>query len=223
MVKSLFGKNPDLDDVDFIEAVEAAFGITFRKDEPKTWRTFGDVFDATCRHLKPVERGSFPCLAATAYRRIKRGILGNQASSELRPKTRLKDLIGGRRLSERWRRLEQDTELKLPGLPLSPWVIFLFPFMLLGVPALHGLTDLNGWIVFLIWISCGVAIGLLPRALPVQTVGDLARAAAALNAQELSQSHGAIRTSDVWDSLVWIARDIAAFTDPIERDTVLVG
>jgi hypothetical protein len=223
MTKSLFGKNPDLDDVDFIEAIEAAFGITFHKDEPNSWFTFGDVFNATCRHVQPVERGSFPCLAATAYRRIKRGILKDQAGLIVGPNTRLEDLIGRRGLSKRWRQLEQDTGLKMPGLPLSPWVIVLFPFMLLGIPLFHGLADLSGWITLLIFVLCAIAIGRLPPVLPVPTVGDLARAAAALNAQELSQSHGAIRTSDVWDSLVWIAREITAYKGAINRETVLIG
>jgi hypothetical protein len=223
MTKSLFGKSPDLDDVDFIETIETAFGITFGQDEPETWHTFGDLFDATCRHVKPVESGSFPCLSAAAYRRIKRGILKDRTSPGVRPNTRLEDVIGRRELSERWRRLEKDTGLKRPGLPLSAWVIVLFPFMLLGIPILHSLADLNEWITFLIWILCAVAIALLPRALPVRTVGELARAVAALNAQELSQSHGAIRTSDVWDSLVWIACDITAHKGPIDRETVLIG
>ena len=223
MTRSLFGKSPDLDDVDFVEAIEAAFGITFRKDEPETWCTFGDVFDATCRHVQPVERGSFPCLAATAYRRVKREFLKDQAGPGVRPNTRLEDVIGRRGLSKRWRRMAQDTRLKMPGLPLSPWVIVLFPFMLLGIPLLHGLADLNGWVTLLVFVLCAIAIGRLPPVLPVRTVGDLARAVAALNAQELSQAHGVIRTGDVWESLVWIARDVTAYKGAIDRETVLIG
>jgi hypothetical protein len=81
MAKSLFGKNPDLDDIDFIEAVEAAFGITFDR-EPAAWSTFGDVFDAICQRVQPVERGPFPCLSASAYRRIRRALSQDRARLE---------------------------------------------------------------------------------------------------------------------------------------------
>jgi hypothetical protein len=114
MANSLFGKNPDLDDVEFIEAVEAAFGIAFRKDEPPAWFTFGDVFDATCRHVRPVERGPVPCLSATAYRRIRKTILKHRPGLKIRPDTPLKSLLGDHSGRAWCRALQRETGLQLP-------------------------------------------------------------------------------------------------------------
>ncbi|WP_119301449.1 acyl carrier protein [Dongia deserti] len=223
MTKSLFGKNPDLDDVDFIEAIEAAFGIKFGNEEPEKWLTFGDVFDATCRRVHPVERGPFPCLSASAYRHIKRAILKDGPGLDLRPDTPLKDLVRGRRVSGWWRKLERVSGLKLPALQLGLWSTLFFLVLFLGIPLLVAISRSSGWLALL-----SVALAILvaiwsTRSLPVQTVGDLARSVAALNAQTLSRSHGAIRERDVWSSLVWIARDSTACRDPIDRQTILIG
>lgn len=223
MAKSLFGKNPDMEDVEFVQTIEASFGIRFDHKEPETWTTFGNVFDATCQHVGPTERGSIPCLSASAYRCIKSAILKDKQSLEIRPGTPLKDLVGGRGLSDEWRRLEQETGLRLPGLPLSPWVLLLFPLSLFGGVGINHIVHGGVWIVVLTAILGVIAIRLLPPTLPARTVGDLARSVAALNAQELSQSYGAMRTRDVWDSLVWIARDTTGHKGSINRETVLIG
>jgi hypothetical protein len=221
MAKSLFGKNPDLDDVDFIETIEGAFGISFRNEELETWSTFGDVFDTTCHHMQAIERGPIPCLSATAYRRIRKAILKDQPDVKVRPDTPLKTLLGGRRGPAWCRALQRDMDLQLPDRPFTAWSLLLFLVTWFGIPIAGGIGGLPIWMLILSPIL-GVFLGLLLRpSLPVQTVGDLARAVAALNPKALS--HGAIRTRDVWSSLVWIARDNVGFTDPIERETVLIG
>jgi hypothetical protein len=222
MAKSLFGKNPDLDDIDFIEAVEAAFGIAFDK-EPAAWSTFGDVFDAICRRVQPVERGSFPCLSASAYRRIRSALLKIAPGSDIQPETFLKTLLGDRGLFVWWRGLEQESGLRLPAPTLTTWSVLILLALIFAVPGVVVVSGLPGWIALLSPMLGLFAGGWLPHKPGVRTVGDLARSAAALNARRLSQSHAAIRTRDVWDSLVWIARDITAYRGPIERETALIG
>jgi hypothetical protein len=222
MAKSLFGKNPDLDDIDFIEAVEAAFGITFDR-EPAAWSTFGDVFDAICQRVQPVERGPFPCLSASAYRRIRRALLKIVPGSNVQPETLLKALIADRSFSVWWRELEQESGLKLPLLTLTNWSLLILVAVIFAVPGVVAVSGLPGWIAVLSPMLGLLASGWLPAKPTVRTVGDLARSAAALNARQLSQSHAAIRTRDVWDSLVWIARDITAYPGQIDRGTALIG
>jgi hypothetical protein len=223
MAKSLFGKNPDMDDVEFIEAIEAAFGISFDNKEPEKWSTFGDVLDATRRRVGPVERGSFPCLSASAYRRIRSAILKERPEVDFRPDTTLATLIGRRRVRSWWRRLEQSSGLKLPAPVLTNWSGLLLVVVLFAVPGVVVVSGLPGWIAVLSPVFGLLSARWLPERPPVRTIGEFAHLAAALNAKGLSESHGAIRTRDVWSSLVWIARDSTGFTGPIERDTVLIG
>lgn len=220
MASSLFGKTPDLDDVEFIEAVEAAFGIAFRKDEPETWSTFGDVFDATCGHVQPVERGPVPCLSATAFRRIRRAILKNRPGLTVRPDTPLTSVLGDRTGGAWCRALQRETGLQLPYRPGSLLLFFAVTF---GTMILGAVNGLSGWIAVLAPILGLLSIMWLRPALPVRTVGDLARGVAALNPKKLSQPDGVIRTRDVWRSLVFIVRDVTAYEGPIDRKTVLVG
>lgn len=223
MAQTLFGKNSDLDDIDFMEAIEAAFDVRFDNSEPPTWTTFGDVFDATCRRVQAVERGPAPCLSATAYRRIRKAILKDRPDLKVRPETPLATLLGNRTGPAWCRALQRDLELRLPDRPFRSGGVPLFFVISIGTMMVAGWNGLGAWI----GIPSGIALGTLAvmwlrPALPVRTVGELARALAALNPQALSPG-GTIRTRDVWDSLVRIARDVTLFDDPIERETVLIG
>ena len=180
MAKSLFGKNPDLDDVDFVEAIEAAFGIAFRREELEAWSTFGDVFDATCRHVQPVERGLFPCQSASAYRRIKRAVLKDQPNVNFRPETSLSELIGKRGVLAWWRGLEQGIGLRLPALTVANWAGLLLLGLLLAVPGVVTVNGLPGWIAVLFPMLWIFAFRWLPSRPRVRTVADLARSVAAL-------------------------------------------
>jgi hypothetical protein len=220
MAKSLFGKNLDLDDVEFIAAVEAAFGIAFRKDEPETWSTFGDVFDATCRHVRPVERGPVPCLSATAFRRIRKAIPKDRPGLKIHPDTPLASVLGDRTGRAWCRALQRETGLQLPDRPGSVLLFFAVTF---GAMILGTINGLGGWVAALAPILGLLSLMYLRPALPVRTVGELARGMAALNPKTLSQPDGAIRTRDVWSSLVFIVRDVTAYEGTIDRKTALVG
>jgi len=223
MARSLFGKNPDMDDIDFIEAIEASFDIRFDDAEPPTWATFGDVFDATCRRVGPVERGSLPCLSASAFRRIRRAVLECSPGAVVRPDTSLAILIGRRRVRLWWRGVERSSGLKLPAPVLANWSGCLLLVLLFAVPLATVLGGLPGWIAVLSPVLGLLSARVLPERLPARTVGEFARKAAAMNAKALSASHGAIRSRDVWESLALIARDVTAYKEPIDRQTALVG
>jgi hypothetical protein len=222
MTKNTLGLAGDGDDVDFVQAVGAAFGIAFDK-EPEAWSTLGDVFDTVCRNMRPVPRGQFPCLSASAYRRIKRAILATRPDLDLRPDTLLRTLIGRDDVSRWWPALERDSGLRLPALSLTNASGLLLLALYLGVPGAVVVSGLPGWIAILSPILGFAANKWLPLRPPVRTVEDLARAVAATNARALSQVHGAIRTRDLWSSLVWIARDVSGYKGSIDRDTVLIG
>ena len=222
--KTLFGANPDLDDVEFVEAIEAAFGIKFSTEELERFYTFGDLYDATCRHVKPVERGSFPCLAASAYRRIKRAIGVTHPGTKLHPDTRLAKLIADRSVSRWWRMLESESGLKLPDLHLNIWcVLAFFALLIAGLSIATGTAGYQRVAVLLLMILGFIALRWWPKRLPLRTVGELARSVGALNAAALAQPDGMMRERDVWSSLVLIARHHAVNDIIIDRDTALIG
>src|SRR5262245_54891613 len=148
MTRNTLGLAGDGDDGDFVDAVGAAFGITFGK-EPEAWSTLGDVFDTVCRHTHPVPRGQFPCLSASAYRRIKHAILATRPDLDLRLDTPLRTLIGRDGVSRWWQGLERDTGLRLPALSLTNASGLLLLALYIGVPGAVVVSGLPGWIAFL--------------------------------------------------------------------------
>jgi hypothetical protein len=229
--KNSLGLGGDGDEIDFVEEIESAFGIQFRNEEMEGCGTVGDIYDALCRHLQPVERGPFPCLSATAYRRVRKAIAETRTGAPIRPDMHIVDLVGEERIEKWWDALERQCRLKLPPLWGGGWKLLLgfaaFGLAVLATVLIPTLGNAGPWL----WLLYGLAAFAMAvavwapykRSTPCETVGDLARAVSALNAGTLSQVNGAIRTREAWSAFVWITRYCTAYDGPIDRETVLIG
>jgi hypothetical protein len=228
--KNSLGLGDDGDEIYFVEEIESAFGIQFRNEEMERCGTMGDLYDALCRHLQPVERGSFPCLSASAFRQVRKAIGETKTGAPIRPDTRIADLVGEERFEKWWYALERRCDLDLPPLWGGDWKLLLglaaFGLVVLATVIL-ALGNAGPWL----WLLYGFAAFAMAVAVwapykastSCETVGDLARAVGALNAGTLSQVHSAIRTHEAWSSFVRIAREFTRHGGPIDRETVLIG
>jgi hypothetical protein len=86
---TLLVPNPDLEEVELLQAVEAAFDVRLTDAEAEQIRTVGDLHSMLIGRLHHVERGAIPCPAAMAFRRLKRAIEGAQPRTQVRPSTEL--------------------------------------------------------------------------------------------------------------------------------------
>jgi hypothetical protein len=235
--KNSLGLGGDGDEIIFVEEIESAFGIRFQREDMDGCATVGDIYDALCRHVQPVERGSFPCLTAAAYRRVRKAIAESGTRAHIGPDTCIADLVDERRLEKWWDALQLRCGLKLPPLCGGDWKILLgfaacgfallatFPLLILDRAGQLDNAGLWLWSLYgLAALAIAVAVWApYKRSTPYATVGDVARAVSALNAGTLSQVHGAIRAREAWSVLVWIAREVTPHDGPIDRETVLIG
>ena len=93
--KSL-GLDSDLDDVEFIERLEQAFGQTFAYEDPAGWYTVRDVFDTLKSRLDVSGQHGEKCPSAMAFNRIRETLRKLGVEGDIRPDTNLATLIKGR-------------------------------------------------------------------------------------------------------------------------------
>lgn len=212
----------DGDEVDLLEAWEAAFGIMVGPEETAPWRTVGDAARTFEALASPGGTDEDAWAIQRAFYRIRDAI----GADRIRPSTPLASL--GEMPKLLVRRIERESGLSMP--PLPPTAIGQAAWLLCAA-AVVGL--LIGW-VFKIWlaIAASLVVAVLPLvwlvvfepgAFPagVVTVGDLARRAAPLNLGILRRE-GAGRGLGIWETVAAIAADVSCIDiDRIRPETLL--
>lgn len=211
----------DLDDVDLIEDIEAAFGIRLNDDEIERCWTVGHLFELVEARLPDASTGG-GATAMTFYRL--RRALQPRLVVELRPNSPISELgrLSVRRLH---RIIEDECGLRPPSAQLSMWGCF--ALVLIAAFPISALALDFGW-----WIAVGSTVPPLalyriaPIRLPndMKTIGDLVRVIASRNIGALSQQGARLRTSEAWDSF----REVVAGhtelpTQEIARDTLILA
>ena len=197
----------DGDETDLIEALEAAFGITLRREDPADWRTLGDAA-RTFEALAPPG-----CMDddAWAIQRAFYQIRDAAGIDRVRPSTPLATFAEP---PKRFiRRIRRETGLRMPAL-LSTQAGK--AATCLCVAAFVGLAI--GWL-FRIWPAIGASVAVAALTLAwlavfergafppsIVTVGDLARRAAPLNLGALRRE-GAGRGLAAWDIVAAVAAE----------------
>ena len=220
----------DMENVDLLEAVERAFGISICDREAMACRTVGDLLGLIASTVPSVERGALACPTASAFRRIRRAIRASDPQARIEPATPLGSLMPGSRPRAWWRGLSAATGLAFPSLWSSPDTRFRrFVPVLLGaglfalLAAGFGLASFGIVAAIYFFGSLSAAwfarrdlvLGLGPSA----TVGDLAEVVSALNAGVLAGPGGLMRTRDIRLALDRVIRHDTGFPGPIDRRT----
>jgi hypothetical protein len=212
----------DLDDVELIQAVEAAFGVRLSNDELTRLQTVGDLRDLLQAHVRHVERGDLPCVTAAAYRRLRSAIRKRRPELLLHPKTPMRSFIGRSDARDWWQYLEGEAALALPQLTLSiPGALVVVALVVSPVAVFYFAGSSFGILSLPLLPAAGWLSRRLGRNLPrePETLGALARVAAAKNISSLSWPAGVVRTKDIWSSLEAIIRDELSFPGPIRPET----
>jgi hypothetical protein len=207
MVNSL-DLDPEWGAIDLLEEVEATFGIKIANKEAEQCATVGDLYDKVCAHSPDWDRQDGSCGSSMVFYRLRRSLSPEDrrgvgpdtplTASELQP-------------SRLFKKLADETALRLPSYELT-WLGMIGGFLLVGGILLAILALLTAhWIVSAIAAVIALAglplLRLDPGRFPagIETVADLARRTAPLNAAKLKEAGG--RPADRWSVIVALAAE----------------
>lgn len=182
----------DLDDVELIQDVEAAFGIRLADDEIERCSTVGQLFELIEAHLPQMPSGH-SCATAMCFYRLRRALQPHSAIA-LKPKTSISALsaVPVRKLHQI---IETECGLRPPLQYITSWgclallLVLALPFGLFAI-------GMPSWVAL---PSATLGIGLYrlaPIQLPgeVETFGDLVRIVASRSIGALAEQ-GEARSS----------------------------
>lgn len=221
----------DLDAVEIVFEVERAFDIKISDGEAARCQYVGDLFDVVLSKVHHVERGPIPCIAASAFRNLRKTIQEKNPEQEVTPKTRLSALMPAGRRWAWWLQLGKSSGLVLPSaLPWRPsmvsYILSLAIGAIIGASALLAGAGARSFLLGAIatFVSLEVKSANRKHAETLgigndATVGDLAKITAAINIGRLGRPNASYRRSDIWVALVGVIRNFTGFSGPIEKRT----
>jgi hypothetical protein len=212
----------DGDEDDLVHEVESAFGIRFAPQDLEACHTVGDLYDLVLALVPNAERTGTACLTARAFFRLRRAIERAQPDRVITPATPLNDLTA-RSGTDAWlSRLQDRTGLRMPTLATGiAGGLAAVAAVALSVAAIFA----HGWYGALVSLPVSLAmlaassrwLARFPKGM--RTVGDLARAIAALNIAALSDGKEPIRRSEIWAALQGVIQDDLSPVGPVQPTT----
>jgi hypothetical protein len=207
---SSLGLAGDLDDVELIQDVEAAFGIRLLDEEISRCSTVGHLFNLVETRLPDVPRGQ-SCATAMCFYRLRRALQPHSAI-DLKPKTSI-SALGAVSVRKLHHIIETECGLRPPPQYITLWgclallLVAALPFGLFafGLP----------WWVALPSAAFGVGLyWFAPIRLPdeVETFGDLVRMVSSRSIGALAGQGARLGSKEAWQ----------AFTDVLSDHTQLL-
>ncbi len=219
---SSLGLVGDLDDVDLIEDVEAAFGVRLGDDEIERCSTVGHLFELIEARLPDMPSGK-SCATAMCFYRLRRALQPHSAIA-LKPKTSIAALetVPVRKLHEI---IETECGLRPPEQIITLWgclallLVLALPFGLfaIGMP----------WWVALPSAAIGIGLyRLAPIQLPgeVEKFGDLVRIVASRSIGALAGQGARLGPKEAWQAFTDVLSDHTQLSkDEIGPETLLLA
>ncbi|WP_230291544.1 acyl carrier protein [Croceicoccus sp. Ery5] len=206
---SSLGLAGDLDDVELIQDVEAAFGILLADDEISRCSTVGQLFELIEARLPDMPSGQ-SCATAMCFYRLRRALQPHSATA-LKPKTSIAAL-GALPVRELHQIIETECGLRPPPQIISLWGCLAL-LIVVALPIGLFAIGLPWWVAL---PSAALGIGLYrlaPIQLPdeVETFGDLIRIVASRSIGALAGQGARLGPKEAWQ----------AFTDVLSDHTQL--
>lgn len=226
--QNTLGLDDDFDGIELVEALRAAFGVAFSDKDAEGCYTVGDLYRVLLKGFDSDQSADQGCAGAMAFYRIRQACRAMGMTGKLSPGSALTDLAGSS-LKKLFGALESRTGLDLPRLDAGPLGIAGGLLVGLGVVAVFGVFWIKHSISILALFSLfgGFLLSRVDRKrLPkrLRTMGDLSKAAAALNFGNLVLAGARPREKDVWDALTeLLAMNSTLAKAEIRRETVLLG
>jgi len=199
-----------LDVVELVLEAEEAFKISLADDDMSRIVTAGDLHDAILRRLPEPKRTV--CLTAIAFYGIRQTLIAvtGRDRREIRPSTKLADLLAPGIRKSAWRKMGRDLAVRMPSLDVPAWGVPLVigcgiaAGIALGaaLPPAFFFVAAIGAIVAIV-VSARLLFKLFGTSLPrhMQTVGQVAAAVVAKNYAQLSEDRVSRDSEEVWQSL----------------------
>ena len=221
-MQSSLGLGGDLDDVELVEDIEAAFALRFSDEDLRKCIAVGDLFELIERSLPKNPVGG-SCATAMCFYRL-RNALRARLNCDLKPDTPIERLnpISVRELH---RIIELDCGLRPPVQVMSIWgcvALVLTVALPLGCIAL----GLPWWLAGASALPAILSYSLAPIRLPddVITFADLVRRVTAQSIGSLSAKGARLRAPEAWAVLKDIIADHTVLPkDQISRDTLILA
>lgn len=219
---SSLGLAGDLDDVELIEDVEAAFGFRLSDDEIEACSTVGHLFELIEARLPSASAGE-GCATAMCFYRLRRAFQ-TRCAVALRPKTPI-EALGAVPVRELHRIIQDECGLRPPPQFITFWgclallLVLALPFGLFAV-------GMPWWVAL---PSAGVGIALyrsVPIGLPseVSTFGDLVRIVASRSIGALADQGARLRPKEAWQAFTVVLADHTQLAvSDISPDTLLLA
>ena len=204
MISSL-GLTGDLDDVELIQDVEAAFGIRLADDDISRCSTVGQLFGLIEARLPKMPSGQ-SCATAMCFYRLRRALQSHSATA-LKPKTSI-GALGSLTVRKLHRIIETECGLRPPPQYITFWGCLAL-LLVLALPLGLFAIGMPWWVAL---PSAALGIGLYrlaPIQLPdeVETFGDLVRIVTSLSIGALAQQGARLGPKEAWQACTDVLSD----------------
>lgn len=204
-----------IDVEEVVEEIESAFGIRFQAGELSGVESLAEVLALVSSRFPDESTGS--CLTSIAFWKL-RMVLSEYhglPKGGIRPSTLLVDVLPrGYRRARAWRMLESESGLRMPGLvfgKLATWMLLVLPvFAAIGLGGYYKSFGIGAAAFLPLLFLTAVVLARFSGELPehTQTVGDLARTAAALSYGQLVERYGATGARQREDAFYRVIGDV---------------
>ncbi|BCW90669.1 hypothetical protein sos41_38430 [Alphaproteobacteria bacterium SO-S41] len=216
------GLDDDLDSVELVHEIEAAFGIKISNPEARQLETVGALFDLLLAKLPESSAGE-KCASAMAFYRIRRGLKALGYDETFTPSSSLA-FLEAEGAKRRFRDLEKETGLRLPGPRAAPGAIFMGGGWVLICTVLGIVVD-QRWFLGIAPVCVLLVLDLITRLHPgglprnCATLGELTKKTALINLGQLIQKGACRNDQVVWDALIKLLSIYDLPPSEISRDT----
>ncbi len=215
---------------ELVAYVEDAFGVSLRAAGLDESSRFDDLASRLAAQLRGLDGGR--CFSNAAFWRLRRALTAclGLPKRTLTPSTELDTLLPVKNRRRNWRAVADRSGLRLPKLEYPGWVV-VAALAAAGIPAVSiAVWDSALWLLAalpapLLWMGLLRLARPLAAKFPLQcrTLGEAAKAAAALNDPALSAELGAAHERGIREALRYAIADATGTdADLLERENPLL-
>ncbi len=218
------GLDGDLDDVEMIQDIEAAFGLRFDDAVLSSCSTVGELYQLVMGALPQEAQNGRGCATAFAFYRLRSVLRHFVPKTRLTPDTNM-SVFQGISVRSMYRLIEERAGMRPPPKVIS-WQGCLLLASAVVIPAMVYAAGFPLWISMLLSVLPLLLLSAAPVCLPrnVITFGDLVQQSASRSIGTLAEQGARLGAAEAWGALVNVISDhtLLAKSD-IDRETLLLA